>query len=65
MRYLQTLLSFAVLNGLILASGLFAKDGINQSIKLEIKRSIQKGVELVGPRAKCVQRSMGASGIPA
>ena len=44
MRYLQPLLSFAVLNSLILASGLFAKDGINQSIKLEIKRSIQKGL---------------------
>ena len=65
MRYLQTLLSFAVLNGLVLASGLFAKDGINQSIKLEIKRSIQKGLSWLVQEQNASSGQWGPAEYPA
>jgi len=65
MRYLQTLLSFAVLNGLVLASDLFAEDGINQSIKLEIKRSIQKGLNWLVQEQNASSGQWGPAEYPA
>ena len=65
MKYLQTLLSLAVLSSFILASGLFAEDGINQSIKLEIKRSIQKGLNWLVQEQNASSGQWGPAEYPA
>ena len=65
MRYLNALLPVIVLSGSAFSSCLFGEDGINQSIKLEIKRSIQKGLNWLVQEQNASRVVNGGSGYPA
>ena len=65
MRYLNALLPVIVLSGSAFSSCLFGEDGINQSIKLEIKRSIQKGLNWLVQEQNASSGQWGAAEYPA
>ena len=64
MRYLNALLPVIVLSGSAFSSCLFGEDGINQSIKLEIKRSIQKGLNWLVQEQNASSGQWGAAEYP-